>query len=400
VPSSRRPPPLSRELRRLIDLAYRDREHDVRRIVADCRRVYPEYRALRGAALEGLRQNVRYLVSGFYEFNLIESRAPTLAELERTIANARARAAQGVSLHAMIGSFQLAVSTLWERLIATVGSHAGVRMELLQRVPITFASINRVTTVVTEAYLAERERLQRSRSDAIAEFLRLLVSPDAPLDTVEARARGLGLDLGTARVALQIRRDARRVRSAPDLEVVARLLAITEAPPDAIVGRADDGVLALLPRDDHQAVGAEVEAEFARFGWRIGVGSPAADTGGLRRSALEARRALELAALLRRPGAIHRYADFVLHDLVDVGSPRARAFAQNTLGTLTRGIYRETLRALCSHGFRLKPAAAALGVHPHTLSYRVKQLQRRHALDLGDAQTRLQVALALLILGS
>jgi purine catabolism regulator len=117
---------------------------------------------------------------------------------------------------------------------------------------------------------------------------------------------------------------------------------------------------------------------------------------------LEARRAIELGALLQRGGGVYRYADLALHDLVDVASPRAQTFAQQTLGPLARAAarpYRETLRALCAQGFRLKPAAAALEIHPHTLSYRMTQMRRRYGLDLADAQTRLRVALALLILG-
>lgn len=408
-PSSRRPPPLSPELRRLIELAYRDRERDARRIVEACRRLYPEYRALTGAALEGLWKNVRYLVSGFYEFNLIESRSPTMDELELTVASARARAAQGVSLQAMIGTYQLALPILWEHLIETVAPHAGVRMELLQRVPVTFASINRVTTVVTEAYLAERERLLRSRGEAIADFLRLLVSADAPLDTVAARAGELGLDLETPRVAVQFRRDARvrghkESRRAADVDVVPHLVAACEAEPDAIVTRMEGGVLALLPREADPSLLAAVERDLTRAGWRAGIGSAAADASALRRSALEARRAIDLGTLLLSTSPTYRYADLALHDLVDAGSSRAQAFAQQTLGGLARsgarGVYRETLRALCAQGFRLKPAAAALGIHPHTLSYRVKQMQRRHGIDLGDAQTRLRVALALMILGS
>src|SRR5213075_129219 len=107
-------------------------------------------------------------------------------------------------------------------------------------------------------------------------------------------------------------------------------------------------------------------------GWRAGVGSIAAGAGELRRSLLEARRAIELGGLLR-PGdaAIFRYADLALHYLVDAGSARAQSFAQQALGALARpaarGIDRDTLRALCAQGFRLKPAAAALRIHPHTL---------------------------------
>lgn len=398
----RRPPALSRELRALIERAYLDRERDARDIVTQCRRLYPEYRTLSGSALEGVWKNVRYLVGGFFEFNLIEGRSPTMDELKLTIANAQARVTQGVSLGAMIGTYQLGLPILWEHLIEAVAEHPGVHLEVLRRVPVTFTSINRVTTLATEVYLAERERLLRSRGEAIGDFLRLLVA-DAPLNAVGARARELDLDLEEPRVAVLLRRAAQKERGrGVDGDTLASLVAACEAQPDAIVGRVDEGVLALLPRDGHQTVLDEIGSKFARFGWRAGVGGAADDAGGLRRSALEARRALELGTQLRRPSAVHRYEDLALHDVVDAGSPRAQAFAQQTLGLLGRTggrrIYHDTLRALSQHGFRVKSAAAALGIHPHTLSYRLKQIQRRYGFDLGDAQTRLRIELALLIL--
>jgi hypothetical protein len=373
--------------------------------VAQCRRLYPEYRALSGPALEGMRRNVRYLVGGFFEFNLIEGRSPTMDEMKPAIANAQARVAQGVSLGAMIGTFQLALPILWEHLIEAVAEHPGVHLEVLRRVPVTFASVNRVTTLATEVYLAERERLLRSRGEAIGEFLRLLVA-DAPLSAVGTRARELDLDLEEPRVAVLLRRAMPKERGRgaerDGRDVLARLVAACEAQRDAIVGRTEEGMLALLPREGHETVLDEIEGKFARYGWRAGVGGPAEDAASLRRSALEARRALELGTQLRRTAAVHRYEDLALHDVVDAGSARAQAFAQQTLGLLGRTggrrIYHDTLRALSQHGFRVKSAAAALGVHPHTLSYRLKQIQRRFGFDLDDAQTRLRIELALLIL--
>ena len=60
--------------------------------------------------------------------------------------------------------------------------------------------------------------------------------------------------------------------------------------------------------------------------------------------------------------------------------------------------YLETLRQLVAHGHRIKPAAAALSVHPHTLTYRLKQIRRRFGIDLDEPDVRLRVHLALLIL--
>lgn len=58
----------------------------------------------------------------------------------------------------------------------------------------------------------------------------------------------------------------------------------------------------------------------------------------------------------------------------------------------------ETLRQLSAHNYRIKLAAAALSIHPHTLSYRVRQIRRRFGLDLDDPEVRLRVQLALRIL--
>ena len=60
--------------------------------------------------------------------------------------------------------------------------------------------------------------------------------------------------------------------------------------------------------------------------------------------------------------------------------------------------YLETLRQLAAHSYSVKLAAAALSVHPHTLSYRARQIRRRFGLDLDDPETRLRVQLALRIL--
>jgi DNA-binding PucR family transcriptional regulator len=89
-------------------------------------------------------------------------------------------------------------------------------------------------------------------------------------------------------------------------------------------------------------------------------------------------------------------------DLVGVDSARAGEFMRSVLGPLaTAGAgetHLETLRQLGASNYNIKLAAAALSVHPHTLSYRVRQLRRRFGLDLDDPEVRLRVQLALLVL--
>ena len=62
--------------------------------------------------------------------------------------------------------------------------------------------------------------------------------------------------------------------------------------------------------------------------------------------------------------------------------------------------YRRTLDVFLRHGMRRKVAAAALGIHPHTLSYRLNRLREHFGIDLDDYEVRLRVELALLILGA
>lgn len=385
----------------MVDRAYRARETEVREIVARCRRLYPYYRAFTGPALEDLRQNVRYLVAGFYQRNLIEGRSPTLTELKPTLRMAQLRAVQGVPVGAMVGCYLLALPILWEHLIARVGTSAAVRLELLQRVPVTFESITWVTARVTEAYVEERDRLQRSRGEALDELLRLLLADDAPLRLVEARARALGVRLDVPRVAVLFLPAQETDLPTSDVEALQSLLATVMQPGEGVAGRIHDGVLALFPEPVHTPAIAEIAPKLSPRRWRIGVGTPSDDAETLRRSAREARRAIEIGALVRKDELVYRYAELTLYDLIDVGSSRAEEFARRVLGPLARPgagqTYRRTLRALCTHGFHLKSAAAALGIHPHTMSYRLNQIRRRFGIDLADAETRLRVHLAVLI---
>jgi DNA-binding PucR family transcriptional regulator len=171
---------------------------------------------------------------------------------------------------------------------------------------------------------------------------------------------------------------------------------------DVRVGRSREGFVALLGEDpDPKALAAAAE-ELLGDESRAGLGSPGRDLAGVRRSAREALRALRIGAIRNRPQRVHRYADVALLDLVDVGSADAEEFMCRVLGPLATErasrIHLETLRGLSANGYRIKQAASDLSVHPHTLSYRVKQIRRRFGIDLDDAETRLRVHLALLIL--
>jgi sugar diacid utilization regulator len=169
-----------------------------------------------------------------------------------------------------------------------------------------------------------------------------------------------------------------------------------------LVGRIAEGALALLRNEPKHRQLAEMTRKLSASGCRIGIGRQGVGAAELRQSAREALRAVDIGELLRLEEGVHRYSELALFDLIEIGTPRALEFARRALGALALpgpgDMFRKTLRALCQNGFRLKGAAATLGVHPHTLSYRVNRLQERFGIDLEDGVTRLRVHLALLAL--
>jgi sugar diacid utilization regulator len=396
-------PPLSPKLRDRIERAYRDRGRMVRTIIALCRKRFPHYAALTGEALESFCRNADMVTGAFYRLQLLEGREPSMEDLEPQREAARLRFAQGVPLPEMIGCYQSGLPTLWADLVASVQNDAEVQGELLFRVPVTISANTLVTTIVTEAYVEERERCLRTRGEAVDELLRLFAGEDAALGVLDSRARALGVGLGQPRTAVLFRPAVdSETHSGSAVDEVRRFFEDLQVSSEIVLGRVEEGVLALLPEDADPLALADMAGKLRGRGWRTGVGSSGVDASGLRRSIREAVRAIEIAEMLGHEGPLDRYVDLAVLDLVDVGSPRALEFARRVLGTLVDAskhrTHLQTLRALCRSGFRHKLAAAELNVHPHTLSYRLSQIRRRFGLDLEDAETRLRVHLSLLIL--
>ncbi len=395
------PPNLSPALRQLIERAYRSREAQADQIFDLCRRRFPHYGALQGEELAKFRENLDMVVGAFYRLQLVEGRGPTPEELEPQRRAARERVAQGIPLEEMVGCYQAGLAFLWAHLLESLDAQADVQAELLQRVPVTIAANTLVTTTATEAYVQERERRASSQSQVIAELLGLFAGDEVPLAVLETRARSAGLEIDAARFAVLFRPAG---DEATALDLVRRLFDDRRLGDGSMISRVAQGVIAVLPEGAQRSALADIAGKLRDRGWRSGVGGVASGAVGLRRTIREATRAVELGALLDRQGPIDEYSDLAVLDLIGVGSPRALEFARRVLGSLldpgANAVYLETLHMLCRHGFNQKLAAAALGVHPHTLAYRVAQIRKRHGIDLDDAETSLRVHLAVLIVES
>ena len=125
-------------------------------------------------------------------------------------------------------------------------------------------------------------------------------------------------------------------------------------------------------------------------GARVGVGRPGRGRE-LGRSLLEARAALDAVA-----GPVASYHDLGSLELL-LGLPTAalEAFVARVLGPASENQWLlESLGALLESGCRWSEAAAALGVHRHTLRYRMEQLRKHTGRHPDDPSQRMELWLA------
>ena len=147
-------------------------------------------------------------------------------------------------------------------------------------------------------------------------------------------------------------------------------------------------VIAAAHEADALAV-AEAIADSAP-GTRLGVGRPS--TGrALGRSLLEARAALDAGG-----GSVSSYRDLgSLELLLGLPSASLEAFVDRVLGPVAQNASLvESLAALLDAGCRWSDAAARLGVHRHTLRYRMERLRRETGRHPDDPAQRMELWLA------
>jgi PucR family transcriptional regulator, purine catabolism regulatory protein len=147
-----------------------------------------------------------------------------------------------------------------------------------------------------------------------------------------------------------------------------------------LVGAEDEHEVLTLA---HRVVEAEPMA-------RVGIGRPAHGRG-LGRSLLEARAALDAAT-----GEVASYLDLgSLELLLSLPSAALEAFVDRVLGPVVSndGLV-ESLTALLDAGCRWSDAAEELGIHRHTLRYRMDRLREQTGRHPDDPQQRMELWLA------
>lgn len=185
---------------------------------------------------------------------------------------------------------------------------------------------------------------------------------------------GPGLGAGLAPSRDQVLREVRRLSASLPIRVaVARIGGSTALLFDSS---------ALSAHDLARNVSEGLTGAFPQQVFQVGVGNPVTSSAQLCRSYHEARAALEVAPSLPRLRRVVTYED-VRHLLIyrEIRrNPQLLGLIGQTIAPLKdmQGEYGrtmlETLAAYLEHGRSPARAAAALGVHPNTMKYRMKRI--------------------------
>ncbi|MFG1696608.1 PucR family transcriptional regulator ligand-binding domain-containing protein [Nonomuraea sp. NPDC049309] len=239
--------------------------------------------------------------------------------------------------------------------------------------PVTHTVINAAGSLLTLSM--EQGRAQRAAERSLrAAVLELLLAGE------EERARAVLGRLGG------------RLPGAPVVALAAGPEALDALEPvafAALTGVPD--VVALVPEQDAEEVAL-------RAGAPVGVSLP---TGydSLRDALDQARRALEAAGDTRR-GPVVRFGELAGQGLLALLDPAAaHAFSTAVLAPLnaygSRADLVESLRAYLESNGHWDAAAQRLGVHRHTLRYRMRRVAELLGRDLDDPGVRAELWLAL-----
>jgi PucR family transcriptional regulator, purine catabolism regulatory protein len=154
--------------------------------------------------------------------------------------------------------------------------------------------------------------------------------------------------------------------------------------------RRDRAAFLLAATEEADALAVAEAVAQAAPGTRVGVGRPSSGRA-LGRSLLEARAALDAGA-----GPVASYRDLgSLELLLGLPSASLEAFVDRVLGPTARsaGLV-ESLTALLDAGCRWSDAAGRLGIHRHTLRYRMDRLRRETGRHPDDPAQRMELWLA------
>jgi DNA-binding PucR family transcriptional regulator len=337
---------------------------------------------------------------------LSEDRDINKEELESIERVGAQRAEAGIPLYDVLRAYRTVSRVCWDILAEECRNSSGDALEpAIELAQAILRYTDQLSTCVADAYAQAQRSIVRAQEGERREFLAdLLYGTEGAPEEVLRRAHTFGYDLSLsylALVGLGPEDDSESHREATVAAGAAKMAPFSTA--DPIVLQKGDQTVALLPAEplaDHFVVPEKLVAELGGR-WCFGVGGPELGLEGIRRAYLEAREALEIGLGLGLNGPVFRFDDLLLYHFLRTEPALVDRFIDQMLGPLIdyderrKGELIKTLEAYFHNDASVKLAGETLFAHPHTVTYRLKQMERLTGWSLRDPEDKLRLQLAL-----
>ena len=352
---------------------------------------------------QDVRDAVRANVAALAQV-LSENRELRREELHRIEQVGGRRAEAGIPLDDVLHAYRTVSRVCWDALAEECrASQADALEAAIQLAQAVLRYTDQISTSVAEAYAHAQRAIVREQEGARREFLAdLLYGTDASPEDILQRAHAFGYDLSLSYIALV------GCGPGPDGDKEATVAAATSriadlANADPIVLQKGDQTIALVPAEPQSEIGVVPEKVVVELGdgWLFGFGGPEPGLEGIRRAYLEAREALEIGMALEMQGPVYRFDDLLLYHFLKLEQVLVDRFVEQMLGPLIayddrrKGELLKTLDAYFNADGSVKVAGELLFAHPHTVTYRLKQIERLTGWSLRNPEDKLRLQLAL-----
>ncbi|MEA2460501.1 MAG: hypothetical protein QOH90_678 [Actinomycetota bacterium] len=365
--------------------------------------VVPSYGRSGDPLLDDVREAVRANVATLSNV-LKDGREVGRQELDAIEKVGARRAEASIPLDDVLHAYRTVSRVCWDILAEECRASDGDALEAtISLAEAVLRYTDQISTSVAEAYSRAQRAIVREQEGARREFLAdLLYGSDAPPEDILSRAHSFGYDLSLSYFALVGTGPGKDARKEALVSAAASNAASNGAG-DPIVLQKADQTIALLPSDpstDAYLIAEKLASELGK-GWCFGMGGPELGLEGIRRAYLEAREALEIGTALDIEGPVHRFDDLLLYHFLRVEPGLIDRFVEQMLGPLItyddrrKGDLVKTLEAFFDADGSVKAAGGLLFAHPHTVTYRLKQIEKLSGWSLREPEHKLRMQLAL-----